>query len=91
MIASSLVPPLNPENLASFTSAHFPAVDPEIIPQCPVFMYEGHKDNLAHSRSAFNLLPTPQATWLEVAGRDHINILTSGQVRKETVRFLDEH
>lgn len=83
--------PIAPESLVSFTSAHFPAVDPEIIPQCPVFMYEGCKDSLAHSRSAFNLLSTRQANWLEIAGRDHINILTSGQVRKETVRFLDEH
>ena len=83
--------PLAIENLVSFTSARFPAVVPEIIPQCPVFMYEGSKDGLAHSRSAFDLLPTHQATWLEVAGRDHINVLTSGQVRKQTVRFLNEH
>lgn len=83
--------PLTPENLASFTSARFPTVAPETIPQCPVFMYEGSKDSLAHSRSAFDLLPAHQAIWLEVAGRDHINVLTSGQVRKQTVRFLDEH
>lgn len=83
--------PLSPENLMSFTSAHFTALSRDRVPQCPVFMYEGSKDSLADSSTAFELLPTDRAIWLEVAGRDHINVLTSGQVRRQTVRFLDEN
>lgn len=78
--------------LAAFTAQPVEPFAPNKLPACPALLFAGSDDTLATGLSALAAtLPHPASAYLELAGRDHISALTSGQARRASADFMARH
>lgn len=84
--------PLPRAALAAFTAQPVEPFTRNKLPTCPTFLFAGSDDTLATGLPALAAaLPHPASAYLELAGRDHISALTSGQVRRASADFMARH
>ncbi|ORC22240.1 hypothetical protein A7979_01840 [Rothia nasimurium] len=84
--------PVPRDRLAAFTAHAAGALPPSPSPTCPVLLFAGDRDAVAPTaRRAGQLLPAGNWEWYSVTGRDHVNVLTSGQLRRAAVDFIARH
>lgn len=84
--------PVPRDRLAAFTAHAAGALPPSPTPTCPVLLFAGDRDAVAPTaRRAGQLLPAGNWEWYSVTGRDHVNVLTSGQLRRAAVDFIARH
>ncbi len=84
--------PLPRAALAAFTAQPVEPFTPNKLPACPALLFAGSDDTLATGLPALAAaLPHPASTYLELAGRDHISALTSGQARRASADFMARH
>lgn len=84
--------PLPRAHLASFTAQPVEPFNAQDLPACPTFLFAGAQDDLTTDLSALAAtLPNPASAYLELAGRDHISSLTSGQARRAAADFIARH
>lgn len=84
--------PLPRAALAAFTAQPVEPFTPNKLPTCPTLLFAGSDDTLATGLPALTAaLPHPASTYLELAGRDHISALTSGQARRASADFMARH
>ena len=84
--------PLPHAHLVSFTAQPVEPFSTQDLPACPTILFAGAQDDLTTDLPALAAtLPHPASAYLELAGRDHINSLTSGQARRATTDFIARH
>lgn len=84
--------PLPRAHLASFTAQPLEPFSAQDLPACPTFLFAGAQDDLTTDLPALaSTLPHPASAYLELAGRDHISSLTSGQARRAAAGFIARH
>ena len=84
--------PLPRAALAAFTAQPVEPFTTNKLPTCPTFLFAGSDDTLTTGLPALAAaLPHPASAYLELAGRDHISALTSGQVRRASADFMAHH
>ncbi|MDO4821934.1 MAG: alpha/beta fold hydrolase [Rothia sp. (in: high G+C Gram-positive bacteria)] len=84
--------PLPRAHLASFTAQPVEPFSAQDLPACPTFLFAGAQDDLTTDLPALAAtLPHPASAYLELAGRDHISSLTSGQARRAATDFIARH
>lgn len=84
--------PLPRAALAAFTAQPVEPFTRNKLPTCPTFLFAGSDDTLTTGLPALAAaLPHPASAYLELAGRDHISALTSGQVRRASADFMARH
>lgn len=84
--------PLPRAALAAFTAQPVEPFTTNKLPTCPTLLFAGSDDTLTTGLPALAAaLPHPASAYLELAGRDHISALTSGQVRRESADFMARH
>lgn len=84
--------PLPRATLAAFTAQPVEPFTPNKLPTCPTLLFSGSDDTLATGLPALAAaLPHPASAYLELAGRDHISALTSGQARRASADFMARH
>lgn len=84
--------PIPHAHLASFTAQPVEPFSTQDLPACPTFLFAGAQDDLTTDLPALAAtLPHPASAYLELAGRDHVNSLTSGQARRAAADFIARH
>ncbi|WP_326504005.1 alpha/beta fold hydrolase [Rothia nasimurium] len=84
--------PLPRAALAAFTTQPVEPFTPYKLPACPTLLFAGSDDTLATGLPALAAaLPHPASAYLELAGRNHISALTSGQARRASADFMARH
>ena len=84
--------PLPRAALAAFTAQPVEPFTTNKLPTCPTFLFAGSDDTLTTGLPALAAaLPHPASAYLELAGRDHISALTSGQARRASADFMARH
>lgn len=84
--------PLPRAALAAFTAQPVEPFTTNKLPTCPTFLFAGSDDTLTTGLPALAAaLPHPASAYLELAGRDHISALTSGQARRASADFMAHH
>lgn len=87
--------PMPTQQLIEFVSyPPFVASNSDDLPSltCPVLAFAGSEDTIAAPLARLSALNEQgQHTSLEIAGRDHISTLTSGQARKAALNFIARH